>query len=359
MTKQDLIYILIVNWNNWPDTLECLESVFRNNYPNYKVILCDNGSKDDSLNKLRLWAEGLLNVLPPKEAQLKPLAYPPLEKPIPHIFLSKNLLEKTDYRTGDLPKFTIIQNGADLGFAGGNNIGFKVALRRGDFKYIWLLNNDTLITPNALNELANLLNTSPRAGMCGSTLIYYHAPQKIQAFGGAKYNRWLGTSRAVGAYRSVEDIPEDSPKNLNLNYVNGASMLVRKEFLQEIGLMSEDYFHYFDEIDWAERGKDRYGLTYAPKSMVYHREGGTVNSNGHEGKVSLFSDYFSIKNRILFTKKYFPYALPTVYLGLLVSLAKRLKRNQWDRIRMIIELALGKKGKYFSLVEKPIILEKN
>jgi hypothetical protein len=119
-------------------------------------------------------------------------------------------------------------------------------------------------------------------------------------------------------------------------------MLVSKQFLQQIGLMEEDYFLYFEEIDWAMRAKDQFSLCYAPDSIVYHKEGGSIGTNYAEPqKKSLTADYYGLRSRLKFTWQFFPYTLPLIYLGLLPVLINRVRRKQWQRVGMILTLALG------------------
>ena len=240
---------------------------------------------------------------------------------------------------GRYPQHVIIQSGANLGFAGGTNVGLRYALGR-DADYAWLLNNDTLVEPDALTQLVKRMQEKPDAGLCGSTLVYHHDRSRIQAYGGATYNKWLSTSRHIG-----QDAPRGEEVNTEeveaqLDYLVGASCLVSRSFLDEIGLMSEDYFLYFEEVDWAARAKGRYALAFAPKSVVYHKEGGSIGSSSDGAKKSRLADYYGVRNRLLYTRKHAPEALPSVYSGLLVTLAKRVQRKQWARIPMILRLVL-------------------
>jgi GT2 family glycosyltransferase len=123
-----------------------------------------------------------------------------------------------------------------------------------------------------------------------------------------------------------------------MNYVEGASMLVSRSFLDEIGLMCEDYFLYFEEADWATRAKDRFNLGYAPKSIVYHKVGACVGTSSNPLKKSYTCDYFNIRNRLLFTRRFYPAALPTVWLVISGALALRLVMGKWDRVVMIFRL---------------------
>ena len=123
-----------------------------------------------------------------------------------------------------------------------------------------------------------------------------------------------------------------------MNYIEGASMLVSRQFLDEIGLLCEDYFLYFEEADWAIRAEGRFKLAYAQKSIVYHKVGGSIGTSSNPAKMSYISDYYNIRNRLLFTRRFYPVALPTVRLVIVGALLLRLCLGKWDRAAMIFRL---------------------
>ena len=126
-----------------------------------------------------------------------------------------------------------------------------------------------------------------------------------------------------------------------MNYVEGASMLVSRQFIDEIGLLCEDYHLYFEEADWAIRAKGRFKLGYAPQSVIYHKIGGSIGTSSNPANMSYISDYFNVRNRILFTRKFYPVALPTVYLVLFGSMFLRIMLGKLDRAAMILKLMFG------------------
>jgi GT2 family glycosyltransferase len=334
------VYILILNWNGWRDTTECLESVFRSDYSNYRVVVCDNDSGDGSFEYIKMWAEGKLDPVSDKGHSLHDLCSPPVSKPIPFVEYDRARAEVGGDEETDF-QLVLIQTGVNLGFAGGNNVGLRYILRRGDFQYVWILNNDTVVRSDALAQMVLEMRERPDAGICGSTLLYYDEPDIVQTLGGATYNRWLGSSKYIGTGRSAYEPVDPQRVEKSLTYVTGASMLVSRKFIESIGLMDEDYFLFFEEIDWAVRGRERFGLTYAPKSVVYHKEGRSVGSTRDPAEKSLTADLYGIRSRLLFTRKFFPMSLPTVYLGLLVTAFNRVRRRQYGRLAMVVRVALG------------------
>jgi len=236
------VAIIILNWNGWKDTIECLESVFRIDYPNYQVIVVDNGSKNDSVERIKAWAEGRQEVLTPEPTHpLYPLSHPPVQKPIPYIEYDRNtaeaggLPEKEKLLYEKLPKgisypLILIQTGENLGFAGGNNIGIKFALNHDDFKFIWLLNNDTVVKHDALLHMVNRMGDDLDIGICGSTILYYHKPDKVWALGGGSYNKWLAISHHIGLSCSISEKIDYKEIERKMDYVVGTSMLVSRLF---------------------------------------------------------------------------------------------------------------------------------
>lgn len=305
------VAVLLLNWNGWRDTLECLDSLLNLDYPNFQIVLCDNGSTDDSLNQVTSWAEQ------------NAIAYCTLARP-----------DAENASRVFQEKLIIIENQANLGFAGGNNVGLRFALSQA-FEYVWLLNTDTTVHPDALKKLIEPMTADANIGMCGSTLLYYHAPDTIQTLCGGTINRRTGEPNHIGAFQKFEPPISQADVLKQLDYVMGASMLVSRKFLEEIGLMEEQYFLYYEEIDWAERAKGKFKLGYAPESIVYHKEGRSV---GNQPKAySHTSIYFMTRSRVKFMRKFFPKALPFVYARLLVSIAGQYAKGNWRRATAVVK----------------------
>jgi GT2 family glycosyltransferase len=334
-------YVLIVNWNGWADTIECLESLFRIDDPLLRVIVCDNGSNDNSIAHIRQWAEGLLDALPvasPLDGHAEPAA---IRKPISVREYHRPEAEKGGDLSQD-PALVLIHIGENLGFAGGNNVGLRYALARADFDYVWLLNNDTVVAGDALQALVERMAERPDAGMCGSTLLRYDAPEKVQARCGGWYCKWIGLPWHFGQLGRADDPPAPERIERWMSFVVGASLMVRREFLETVGLMSEDYFLFFEELDWAMRSRGRYGLAYAPRSVVYHKVGRSIGTSSNPRRKSLVCDFYAVRNRLLFTRKFLPEALPTIYLSILTAALVRLLVGKPGHARMILAILAGR-----------------
>ena len=285
-----MVYVVLLNWNGARDTIACLKSLamLKGSLP--KVIVCDNASTDGSWLKL----QGYI-------AQQQEL------------------------------EILLVQTGSNLGFGGGNNVGLRLALADSAMEFVWLLNSDTVVTPTSLIALKFYMKQHPHVGICGSTLLYEDEPKRIQAVGG-KYNRWLGTSKHLLGHQLYSAAICKSISPQGMDYVVGASMFVRRAVLECVGLLSEDYFLYCEEIDWATRMKRAMPLLelgYAPESLVYHKQGlSTLTKDSVKKSYSYFSDYFFITSRLIFARKYFFFRSLVVQAAMSIVALKRLVSGQ-------------------------------
>ncbi len=334
-------YIIILNWNGWKDTLECLESVFRLDYDNYQVIVCDNDSQDGSFDHLRAWSEGKEIAVIDEECPLSGIRNNPVDKPISYVEHNRQSAESGGNVSDNEASLILIKTGHNLGFAGGNNVGLKYALQQNDFDYVWLLNNDTVVDSHCLTRMVDCTSNRLEPNMCGSKLLYYNDPDTIQALGGAHYNKWTGLAKSVGLNKYANEEIDPLQYEQQISYIMGASWLIPKSFLLEIGLMEESYFLYNEEIDWCVRGS-KYKICYADDAVVYHKEGSSVGSSSDKRKTSLLSDYYLFNSKFDFTEKFYPEAIMTVYLITIVQILNRLRRGQWSKARLIFNIMLEK-----------------
>jgi FkbM family methyltransferase len=198
-----------------------------------------------------------------------------------------------------------------------------------------------------------MLEGDGEIGMCGSTILLYNEPEKIWALGGATYHKWFAIPRCVGLYQSVHRTFERKWVESRIDYIAGASMFVSRSFVECIGLMSEEYFLYFEEIDWIIRAQGRFTLAYAPKSIVYHKVG-SATGYGAGRKRNFISDYYGIRNRLILTRQFFPICLPTVYLRLFVTLLNRIRQRQWSRVWMIVDIMMQSGGIFPKSILPPL-----
>ena len=340
------VYIVILNWNGWRDTVECLESVFRLHYDHYQVVVCDNASGDESLAHVRAWAQGDAPVSIDAQHPLQRLSFPNVPKPVPWVELSRADAEASRPSPVQAP-LVLIQTGGNLGFAGGNNVGLRFVLQQGDAEFVWLLNNDTVVEPEALTALVDQCTTTQaqtgRPCTSGSLVCFYSDPEVVQALGGSRFNPRTGiASQTLGRFQRRSDAIDHAQAARSLDYITGCTWLLPIAFLHEVGLMEESYFLYYEEIDWTMRAGQRYGLTYAPHSVIYHKEGSSIGSKTIHRAPSLLAEYYMTRSKIRFMRRFFPWQLPVVYALSLAQALNRIKqgfpKNGWTILRALLGL---------------------
>jgi GT2 family glycosyltransferase len=310
--------IILVNWNGVGDVLECLESVFRLRYPCFRVIVCDNASNDGSLGKIEKWARGDVRVSPASGSFDSLFSGPRLKEPFPYKRYLRSTAETVTAGQHD-PSLILIDTGGNLGFAGGNNVGLRYSLAHGNSEYVWLLNTDTVIDADALTHLVDRAMISNTIGAVGSKLIHYWEPTVIQATGGGSFDIKSTSTHHLGAGTLVsDDSRSENAIEADTDYIIGASMLVTKPFLEQVGLMCEDYFLYFEELDWSTRAGSKFKLGYSPKSLVYHKVGGSSSKVASVGALR-----YLYRSRLIFVARHFP----TRYIPTLITLSYEMIRH--------------------------------
>jgi GT2 family glycosyltransferase len=246
MPEQPLVSIITINWNSTNVTSEFLSSIKEvNTYQNIEVIVVDNASQED-----------------PSEELLK-------------IY----------------PKAKIVRNGANLGFSGGNNAGIKVAT--GEF--LLIVNNDTEFTPGLIELLSDTFSKKPDAGIVCPKFHYYFNKGIIEYAGYKPVNIFTGRNGMIGA-GEIDKGQYDSLKRTN--YAHGGAMMVSKKALADVGLMPEQFFLYYEELDWSVNFRRKgYSIYIQPKALIYHKESMTT------GKSSPLKTFYLTRNRILFMRR--------------------------------------------------------
>jgi len=274
------VSIIILNWNGWEDTLECLESIYQINYNNYNVILVDNDSEDNSIQTIKEYANGEI------EIKSKFFKYTHDNKPIEIMEYSQREyeeLKQKEYlnlnnkvKDSKTNKLIIIKNEKNYGFAEGNNIGIKFAQKLFDPDYFLLLNNDTVVEPNFLKELVEFADTDEKIGIVGPKIYYYNNPSQLHL---------------DKRYRNKE-YPFES-------YISGCCFLVKKLVIKKIGMLDNDFFLFFEETDFFLRTFKKYKVMYVPtKSKVFHKFSPSVS------KLMNNSIYYVAKSGVIFFRKH-------------------------------------------------------
>jgi GT2 family glycosyltransferase len=322
-----MIAIVLVNYNGWRDTVECLESLLKMAGDQWRIIVVDNNSADNSFDHIQRWAADREE----KRSDQASVDQEPLPQARPWAFrtLSREQSEMSRPELG----ITLIQAGANLGFAGGNNVGIRHALRASDCSHVWLLNNDTVVDHDAGLALLRRINEDQGVGMVGSTLIYYHRPETLQGVGGV-YKVKTASGYQIGHLRSVKDLPPRDEVEAQMSYVIGASMMVSRRFLDDVGLMSERYFLYYEELDWTIRATGKYRMAWAPDSLVYHKEGGSIGTSTL-ARPSTTSTYYMARSTILFYAAHYPILLPVALGRLGLRAARFVYERDWRSLQAI------------------------
>lgn len=318
--KAERVFIVTVNWKNGPDTVDALQSIVEVNSPSIGgVVVCDNASNDGSCELIRSWAAA---------AGIALLEYGWREG---GFVLSEDAAPKR--REGSGLEIVLIRTGANLGFSGGNNVGIEFIRRNRAYDLIFLLNNDALLEHGAVESMAETF-VDPKVGMCGATVVYHHTPDRIQALGGSRFSPVFGRASHIGAGRLVTAPRNRGEVEQNLRYVLGAALMISRPCLDAIGLLEERYFLYYEEIDWATRARRAgFTLAYAPDAVVFHKEGGSIGSSADRAKRSLLSEYYLLRSRLSFTRKLYPFCLPTVLLFSGFQVIRHLWRGEFGRFK--------------------------
>jgi GT2 family glycosyltransferase len=336
------VFILILNWNGWKDTIECLDSVYLSSYPDYQIVVLDNGSQDESVCKILEWAKG-------RDGETSNPSQGAVAKPIPVIIYNKDIDENgasfRDELTGSAPAartLILIRIGANLGFAGGNNVGLRYAFAHGA-DYVLLLNNDAFFrSRETLTIMADFMERTPRAGACGGRLFYPDgSPQ--QSYGNfPALSRTLAylfplykllPKRWLKHFKRSNIVPDETVHEpLRIDWPSGACLMVSSGMVKEVGLLDEKYFLYVEETDWCFRmqaqGWDRY---YLPQAEVIHTFGGSVRN------ASVSMQCYHLKSQFTYYRKHFStmaiafiavgYMLRSFWSMLYWNLAARLLRD--------------------------------
>lgn len=341
------VYIIVLNYKTWEDTIECIESLLVINYDNYEIIIIDNDSKNDSLKNLLTWAVDENNK--PSNAEkhsskkqkeeFNRFNFTQLEYTKDNKFIIK-FQNKSGGKTIEL-----IDSGINLGYAYGNNCGIKRVQEKGDADFVWILNNDTIVDADSLKNMVNTAistrSNGLKIGLIGSVLLYYDNRKTIQGVAG-HYNKIFGTSEHIDVNKKFDNQFNDFVLLKENQYPIGASLLASIDFIKDVGCMSEEYFLFYEELDWCIRGLNKgWSSGYCGKSLVYHKEGATIGTKRKNR--SELAEFYLFRNRILFTKKYFICYSPIIIARLFFMLIKRALLNRPGK-KTILDAILQKKN---------------
>ncbi len=241
------VSIVTVNFNHSHVTDELLDSIYaKNTYTNIEIIVVDNAS---TINPIPAWQNKYPNV-------------------------------------------TFIRSETNLGFAGGNNLGIKAATGN----YLFLVNNDTEFTENLVETLVSTLDKNPKVGMVSPKIKYFDQQDMLQYAGYTPMNYYTARNTCMGLFE--KDNGQYDHLTGKTGFAHGAAMMVSREAIDKAGLMAENFFLYYEEMDWSDHIKHKgYEVWVNMQALIYHKESISV------GKKSALKEYFMNRNRILFTRR--------------------------------------------------------
>ena len=259
------VSIIILNWKGWEDTIECLESLYQITYPNYDVIVVDNSSEDESIEKIKRYAEGEIKV------DSKLFKYNPSNKPIKIIEYTRGEAETGGGKENEIVdlsfnrKMVLIKNEKNYGFAEGNNIAMRYALKALNPDYVLLLNNDTVVDKEFLGELVKVGESDEKIGVVGPKIYYYDFKGRRVELSGAKILFWMG-GIPIGS--------KDTDQIKNVDMVSGCCMLIKKEIIKITGMLDPVYFFGWEDADFCTKTKKLgYNVMCTQKRGIWHKIG--------------------------------------------------------------------------------------
>lgn len=296
MSKSPLVAIVVLNWQNAPDTLDCLNSVTKLSYDNYHTIVVDNGSKDDSV------------------------------KQIQSAFPEVNLIALPD----------------NLGYAAGNNAGIRQGIKQGA-DYIFVLNNDTLLAPDTLQKLVSVAEKNPQVGMVGPKMYCYQPDDMIFAAGSVI--EWRKGDIFHRGMFIADEIWSDNIAPEPVDFITGCGVLVRRELIETAGPLDLSFFLNYEDVEWCVRARRMgYEVWYTPDAILWHKISATL------GEASPANTYYMTRNALFFFwlnstpinrwLTTFRIIARTIYTTLTWTIKKQYQNEKYRRLRQANLLAL-------------------
>lgn len=284
--------VVVVTFNAADVICDCLESLLAATGIRLTIAVVDNASTDGTLHAVKDWAAGL----PWVAADDIPFHVPAAAKPV-----------SLDGSTGPSGHgITLIETGINAGFAAGVNTGLAHLAADPELDRFWVLNPDSVAAPATAAAFATAHVPEGGFALMGGRVLYLDQPDLIQIDGGT-LNRRTGVTGNLGLGALHAATPAPDPQSLA--FITGASMVASRRFYEMAGPMPEDYFLYYEEVDWAlQRGV--LPLVYCPDALVYHRAGTAIGSPTIGRPASPFSLYFKHRGRLRFIRKHFPMSIP-------------------------------------------------
>lgn len=288
MTKDlPAVTAIVLNWNGYDDTIECVSSLQKVDYANFEILVVDNASTDDSVQKI----------------------------------------------VQRFPALTVIQQDMNGGYAKGNNVGIQYALQHGA-EYVLLVNNDVIVTSDFLQPMVDVLELDQSTGIATCKAYFYPDRLKIYTTGGNFSRLWC---RVIPASVTDENLFQE------VNFISGCILLIRKKVFESVGYLDERFFMYFEDYEFSTRVNKRFKLVYTPKGIVYHKSGGGKKWSDYTPTYL----YYTSRNRIwVFRDDHLAYRFYILIYGLVNAFAKSVVIfyssfqsngfiNAWEKISVL------------------------
>jgi hypothetical protein len=247
--ESPLVAVILVNWNSYLDTLECVDSINKSTYKNLRIVVVDNGSVDGSVERLK---------------------------------------ERSD-------EYQLILSAENTGFTGGNNLGIAHAMSI-DAGYILLLNNDTFIESSAIEKLVTSGQSDTSIGVV-TPKILFHPDRHLIWSAGTSFN-WE-TLMGLNLGYKLEDSPEYNHPAY-LDYAVGCALLIRRDVIETVGMLTEDYFATWEDVDFGLRvNRSVYKIRYEPSAVVWHKE--SVSAGGADNPQYV---YYQTRSALVFQHRW-------------------------------------------------------
>ena len=294
-----MLGIIIVSFCSGDVIEACLDGLGASDLPDMRVVVCDNASPDDTVAIIHRWAENSGRDF-------------------------ADLAIGEDYHSGQgLAEVTLVRLERNRGYAGAVNAGLRFLMECGDVELYWILNPDCIVAPDAARAYVRCAAEAGTFSLMGGRTLYLQPPQLIQSDGG-RVRPWSGICDLVN--RGREPDITSLPEPISLDFVSGANMVASKAHLERAGLLREDYFLYYEEVDWAARRGDL-PLILCADAIVYHHGGTTIGSGSMTHRASAFANYFNYRNRMRFMRRFRPAALPSTWALSMLRVTKLLAQG--------------------------------
>ncbi|MCB0630655.1 MAG: glycosyltransferase family 2 protein [Saprospiraceae bacterium] len=273
------IAVILINWNQSETTIRCIQSLLANQPEESEgqlfVVVVDNHSHDDELARIETYI---------LQYETEPIIY-------------------------------LIKNDRNAGFAGGNNVGIRHALEHYRPDYIWLLNNDVIVQPNALTALIRAARKYPAFKIWGSTIYELQPHLHFHCAGGFRYNALLSIPTPI-TFPPPEKLPTGLYYPLpEMDYPAGVSMFVKADVFRTTGLMNETYFLFYEELDLVHQIGGKWHIGWCPDSILHHQSGKSTGSKDpNKGQGSHIAHYHGNLSALKYTWRYHPLYLPVVFI---------------------------------------------